>query len=413
MDFLHRIRQGLERLRLEEEYNRSRARERREARRLEEEQRQQREREDHERQRREREDHERRRHEVERRQRDYEQRNQRDLLLKISALKSVCEGHSHYIPSVPIPVQRNNVWMSVGLLHQYFEEKEIDIEVWTGYEILFNNAVLKSFGGNPIRHLEPGYKNAVLKSFGVNPILQLKPEYKHTSVSLDFFTYADFKNFEFDDHGREYLIYVIGGRMTAYSELRKFRLMGQSANKVWYLTPKGTREAESLIADVERWHNSSRTDYSSHLKGKRQTSPLTTTNSPDLLSRLQSMPPDSFERLCQQLLLKSGIEDVKVTGRTGDEGIDGQGVMRAQGLITAPVVFQAKRYSGSVGVPKVRDFRGAMDGRASAGILITTGTFTKQAYAEAEREGTAKIRLIDGNELVALLKKHEIVLESL
>ena len=140
----------------------------------------------------------------------------------------------------------------------------------------------------------------------------------------------------------------------------------------------------------------------------------TSANSPvDLLSRLQSMPPDSFERLCQQLLLKSGIEDVKVTGGTGDEGIDGQGVMRAQGLITAPVVFQAKRYRGRVSVSEVRDFRGAMDGRASTGLLITTGTFTKQARAEAKREGAAKIRLIDGSELVALLKKHEIVLESL
>lgn len=123
------------------------------------------------------------------------------------------------------------------------------------------------------------------------------------------------------------------------------------------------------------------------------------------------MPPDSFESLCQRLLLKSGIQDAKVTGRSGDDGIDGQGVIRLEGLTSIRVVFQAKRYTGNVGVSAIRDFRGAMDGRASTGFLITTGNFTNQARIEAERAGATKIDLIDGTALVKLLKKHGVDLE--
>ncbi|HXR60350.1 MAG TPA: restriction endonuclease, partial [Solirubrobacterales bacterium] len=62
------------------------------------------------------------------------------------------------------------------------------------------------------------------------------------------------------------------------------------------------------------------------------------------------------------------------------------------------------RYKGSVGADKVRDFRGAMAGRADKGLLITTGTFTREARTEATRDGAPPIDLIDGDRLCDLLK---------
>ncbi|WP_199191146.1 restriction endonuclease [Amycolatopsis sp. CA-126428] len=125
------------------------------------------------------------------------------------------------------------------------------------------------------------------------------------------------------------------------------------------------------------------------------------------LVALQAMTPDAFERLCQRLLRQAGFINVAVTGRTGDGGIDGVGTYRMS-LVSFPVFFQCKRYVGSVGSSQVRDFRGAMIGRGEKGLLITTGTFTSAARAEATRDGAPPLDLIDGEELVELLREHKL-----
>lgn len=127
-----------------------------------------------------------------------------------------------------------------------------------------------------------------------------------------------------------------------------------------------------------------------------------------LLEILQSLPPKGFERICQRLLRESGFKRVVVTGKTGDGGIDGEGILEINPLMSFKVLFQSKRFKGSVGSGIVRDFRGAMHGRADKGIIITTGTFTKEAIKEATREGTYPIELVDGEKLVELFEKTEL-----
>jgi restriction system protein len=126
-----------------------------------------------------------------------------------------------------------------------------------------------------------------------------------------------------------------------------------------------------------------------------------------LLSVLGAMQPDAFERLCQRLLRESGFTKVEVTGKSGDGGIDGHGVLRMN-LISFQVLFQAKRWQSAVGSSVVRDFRGAMVGRADKGLIITTSSFTRDARAEATRDGAPAIDLIDGEDLCRLLKENNI-----
>ena len=132
-----------------------------------------------------------------------------------------------------------------------------------------------------------------------------------------------------------------------------------------------------------------------------------------LLDVIRNMDPGAFERLCQRLLRESGFIDVEVTGRSGDGGIDGKGIIRFAGLIGFPVLFQCKRYSGSSTVTpsQIRDFRGAMTGRADRGLIITTGGFTQEAQREATRDGAPPIDLINGNLLVEKLKELELGVE--
>jgi restriction system protein len=123
-----------------------------------------------------------------------------------------------------------------------------------------------------------------------------------------------------------------------------------------------------------------------------------------LLSVIGDMSAAAFERLCQRLLRESGFTRVEVTGRAGDGGIDGIGVLRVD-LVSFHVLFQAKRWKGSVGPGVVRDFRGAMVGRADKGLIITTSTFTADARREATRDGAPAIDLVDGEALCSLLKE--------
>lgn len=126
-----------------------------------------------------------------------------------------------------------------------------------------------------------------------------------------------------------------------------------------------------------------------------------------LLVELKAMPPAGFERLCQRLLRESGFVQVVVTGKSGDGGIDGSGVLRMN-LISFHVLFQCKRYSGTVSSETVRNFRGAMQGRADKGLIITTGNFTAEARREATRDGAPAIDLIDGETLCQLLKDKQL-----
>ncbi|WP_417259352.1 restriction endonuclease [Celeribacter sp.] len=130
-----------------------------------------------------------------------------------------------------------------------------------------------------------------------------------------------------------------------------------------------------------------------------------------LLSVLGKMDPAAFERLAQRLLREAGFTKVEVRGKSGDGGIDGVGVLRVN-LVSFQVYFQCKRWKGSVGSKEIRDFRGALQGRADKGLFITTGHFTSQASDEATRDGAIAIDLIDGDRLCDLLKENRLGVET-
>ena len=150
--------------------------------------------------------------------------------------------------------------------------------------------------------------------------------------------------------------------------------MGAAANSsrgVWSITEYGrelTAEADTAEADVQgRILEHIRRYRRSFLTRRAKNAPAAdslgsteddadTEWTDELLSALREMPPDAFERLCQRLLRESGFTKVEVTGRAGDGGIDGIGVLRVN-LISFQIVFQCKRYAGSVGSGAIRDFR--------------------------------------------------------
>ena len=198
----------------------------------------------------------------------------------------------------------------------------------------------------------------------------------------------------------------------ARTYLKKYGLVTNSERGVWALTPEGVENIRVDPQEVARFvRQRSRQDK----ENKPTRVEATTADSMEepeeadswrepLMEALLSMKPDAFERLCQRLLRESGFTQVEVTGRSGDGGIDGNGLVRLAGLLSFPVVFQCKRYRNTISSNVIRDFRGAMIGRADKGLIITTGSFTRDALLEATRDGAPPIDLIDGGQLMDRLK---------
>ncbi|SFG93748.1 restriction endonuclease [Pontibacter chinhatensis] len=260
------------------------------------------------------------------------------------------------------------------------------------YDDLFNPALkaLKNLGGSgSVREIEEQ----------VSEILQLSEE-------------------EANDIHRESTTKLSYRLAWARNYLKRYGLLENSSKGVWALTEKG--KAISVVDKNQVKRAVVKLDKEER-QVKEKPSPLDLESASEeliefswqeeLIEAVKKISPEKFERLCQRLLRELGFLNVEVTQRSNDGGIDGQGLIRLGGVLSFHVVFQAKRYQGSVGSSVVRDFRGAMIGRADKGLILTTGNFTREAKKEANRDGAPPIDLIDGNEFADKLKELRLGVE--
>jgi restriction system protein len=186
--------------------------------------------------------------------------------------------------------------------------------------------------------------------------------------------------------------------------LKRYGILENSSRGVWALTSKGTKTESIDDKEVVRFVRAQFKQAHEAGEGDEESSDELGWRD-ELMETLLKMSPAAFERLAQRVLRESGFTQVEVTGRSNDGGIDGKGIMRLGGLLSFHVIFQCKRWHGSISPDKVRDFRGAMVGRADKGLLLTTGTFTKEAMREATRDGAPAIDLVDGEQFLDKLKE--------
>ncbi|MBI9070883.1 MAG: restriction endonuclease [Melioribacteraceae bacterium] len=187
--------------------------------------------------------------------------------------------------------------------------------------------------------------------------------------------------------------------------------ISSSQRGIWTLTEKATTEKfteekaiEIIKAQRQKYRDEKKKKSSAKLSQYLEPDP-DSSDEIELLDVLKNLPPDGFERICQRLLRESGFQEVKVIGKSDDGGIDGYGILQINPLVSFNVLFQCKRYKGSVGSATIRDFRGAMLGRADKGIILTTGTFTADEKKEARRDGAPPIELVDGDKLVKMFQE--------
>ena len=136
---------------------------------------------------------------------------------------------------------------------------------------------------------------------------------------------------------------------------------------------------------------------------------INTATRKQLTQLVLAMPPERFEVLIRELLIRMGFDEntVKVTPYSGDGGIDVTGIYRAAGLTEMSAAVQVKRWKGNVGAPVVTQLRGSLQVHQQ-GIIITTSDFSKSAREEAAAPNKTRIGLISGAELIELLVKHQV-----
>jgi restriction system protein len=221
-------------------------------------------------------------------------------------------------------------------------------------------------------------------------------------------------------HGQDGSVNEVDYRLSwSRTYLKKFGLLENSSRGIWALLKPdmdlNTLDVEEIKRIVKQQVKPTKQKKeSAQPTGKEIEEEVENTEEwkVKLLNTLYNVAPAAFERLAQRILRESGFFQVEVTGKTGDGGIDGKGIVRVSGLLSFHVIFQCKRYKGTVTPSQIRDFRGAMQGRADKGLFITTGTFTREALKEATRDGAPPIDLIDGELLCDKLKELKLGVET-
>ncbi len=200
----------------------------------------------------------------------------------------------------------------------------------------------------------------------------------------------------------------------ARTYLKKFGAINNPSHKVWEITNEYKEKSikhEDVVAYKAVWGVPQKSNSVKQTEKGIAIDDVPEENKPwneELLESLLTMNPYAFERLSQSILRKMGVDDVTVTQKSNDGGIDGYGIFKLNGVISFRLAFQCKRYKGTVGAREIRDFRGSYTSDIEKYLFITTGTFTQEAKKEASMPGKPKIDLIDGDDLIAKLIEYKI-----
>lgn len=217
----------------------------------------------------------------------------------------------------------------------------------------------------------------------------------------------------------------------ARNYLKEDGFISSEERGIWRLTDKGFKEKLNeekvfkLFKDVQIKFGKKEDNIATENKKKVNTKlkeevdlseevPEEEKHQHQLLNVILNLSPYGFEKLCKRLLIEEGFENVEVTKKSRDGGIDGIANLVLNRFISFKVFFQCKKYKGKVGSEAVQLFKGALDGKikpGDKGIIITTGYFTSEAIKESSKKGGFPIELIDGEKLVEMFEFRKLGLK--
>lgn len=127
-----------------------------------------------------------------------------------------------------------------------------------------------------------------------------------------------------------------------------------------------------------------------------------------LLELLLDMDPYAFEHLIKRLLEEMDYQNVEVTARSGDGGVDVVADIEL-GITSVREVVQVKKHRRPIQRKDLDALRGSLYRfNAVRGTIVTTARFAKGTQEAAFATGAAPITLIDGDKLIDMLIEHGI-----
>ena len=128
----------------------------------------------------------------------------------------------------------------------------------------------------------------------------------------------------------------------------------------------------------------------------------------ELLTKLKKVDAIRFEKIVIELMEKMGYGSGSMTPRSHDGGIDG--IINQDELGLGKIYIQAKRWADNkVNEKEITNFAGALGcSNVNKGVFITTSYFSEKAKEKAESIQGKIIRLIEGDELIKLMIKHNV-----
>lgn len=121
----------------------------------------------------------------------------------------------------------------------------------------------------------------------------------------------------------------------------------------------------------------------------------------------------AFEEFLKEYLLKMGLDEVEITQRSRDGGVDLKAIRKGVGdfsdIDITHYYIQAKRYAitTKINVSKIRELKGTIP-FGYKGMMITTSDFTADAISEASNDPSKPVVVINGKSLVMSCIDHEI-----
>lgn len=194
-----------------------------------------------------------------------------------------------------------------------------------------------------------------------------------------------------------------------YERLLNLRDRGlvERSNNMYAITDSGAAYLDRYAALIA---GRTITNELTRLQEKAQT--LNKSARQQLLDHLKQMDPYKFEQLVKYLLEAMDYNNVQVTRRAHDGGVDVVADIEL-GISSIREVVQVKRYAGVINRPVLDQLRGVLHNfRALRGTIITTGKFAAGAKRAAVEQGGAPLTLIDGERLLDLMMQHEIGLSK-
>jgi restriction system protein len=175
------------------------------------------------------------------------------------------------------------------------------------------------------------------------------------------------------------------------AEARRKADIDASTRGVWKLTPRGRARASGSAANATEElllaNQATLKDlvYENEAEVKRR-----------IITELHSLGSTEFEQFYVSLLGPLGYEQLRVTNRGANRGIDGDGLFR-QGVVTIRSAFQAKRWrNNAISRPEIDKFRGAIQGDYDHGVFLPRGSVHIRCGAASIKKGAISLLLLDG-----------------